>query len=132
MNTTILISSIVFATSFLFGWLYIKYQAVRANYENLLSGKKSNLLVDLDLATSEQLIKELRRRPGCPYLMISKVDNDNQHGLNIEVHNIPPQQCFSMLHSATGFLFNEMKQRGIVPPMPSSFDEDEGMSWQGD
>ena len=73
------------------------------------------MLVDLDLATSEQLIKELRKRPGSPYLMISRVDNENQQGINIEVHNIHPQQCFSMLHNATGFILNEMKNRGITP-----------------
>ena len=89
---------------------------------------ESNGLVDLELATSEQLVKELRKRPGMPYLMIMKVENEDQAGLNIEVHNIPnPQQCFSMLQSATGFLFNEMKNRGISPTSP-----EDGEEWKGD
>lgn len=125
MNT-ILISSIVFsvsilALSLLLGHTYLKYQKLLMDHKKLSAQKKANVLVDLEIATSEQLIKELRQRPGHPYLMISKTETETQSGLNIEVHNIPPQQCFYMLHSATGFMFNEMKQRGIMP-MPD--DED--------
>ena len=129
---SIVSSSLFVVLSFAFVIVYIKFQNMRTKFENLSQLKNANMLVDLDLATSEQLVKELRKRPGNPYLMISKVDNENQAGLNIEVHNIPsPQQCFSMLHSATGYLLNEMKSRGILPSMPDSEDM-EGESWKGE
>lgn len=134
-NNTIasIVSASLFAIiSLAFAIAYIKYQNMRTKFENLSTQKHTNMLVDLDLATSEQLVKELRKRPGNPYLMISKVENENHAGLNIEVHNIPsPQQCFSMLHSATGYLLNEMKNRGIMPSMPD-LEDMEGENWKGE
>lgn len=102
--------------------------------------RQQSMLEDLELATSEQLLSELRRRNGQPYVLLSPMHNEDSHGITIEVHNISPIPCFHMLHMATGLTFQALKNRGVEIPDfdDNGFDDngfygdihDEGEEWK--
>lgn len=110
MSGALLILAILAAS---LGALVLRY---RHKYKVQQEQRKKGLLEDLELATSEQLLAELRSRPGCPYLMLSPMENDDVKGITIEVHNITPVPCLSMLHLATALTFRELKSRGVELP----------------
>lgn len=79
-----------------------------------LHKQQQNLLVDLDLATTDQLREELRKRP-VNYLLITPLDtNDDEHiHLNIESKGIPPVSCANILRVAAAMTIRELKKQGI-------------------
>lgn len=95
------------------------------------TARKQSIMDDLELATSDQLLEELRKRPGAPYLMLSPINGEDHQGLSIEVHNIPPVPCFHMLHLATTLTFRELKKRGVdLPDFPPAGSPEEGEEWK--
>jgi hypothetical protein len=97
-----------------------KFANLSQKYNELLNKRATSMLEDLDLATSEQLVEQLRKRPGFPYLMLKLVENDDYQGIILEVHNVKPGACVAMLHMATTLTFKELKSRGMdVPDLPS-------------
>jgi hypothetical protein len=109
----------LFITAGLSVFLGVMLLRYRHKYKVHLERRKQGMLEDLELATSDQLLSELRSRPGCPFLMLSPMHGEDMQGLTIEVHNIPPVPCLSMLHLATALTFRELKSRGVeIPEFP--------------
>lgn len=101
----------------------------RHNHKAHIQQRRQNMLEDLELATSDQLLAELRKRPGVPYLMLSPIEEADHKGMNIEIHNISPIPCLQMLHIATALTFRELKARGVDLP-DSPFPPPEGEEWK--
>lgn len=98
---------------------------LRGAHEALKEKRGKGMLEDLSLATSDQLLGELRNRPGCPYLMLLPMNDDLTQGLSIEIHNIPPIPCLQMLSTATRITFKELRERGVEIPDFEEETEDE-------
>ncbi len=89
------------------GWLvywmnFYRYQAkkLQIEYSRLVSLRQQNLLLDLELATTDQLMKELRDRPNTHYIMLIPHFMLNSTGvmnLQMEVHNIDPVLATSII-----------------------------------
>lgn len=97
-------------------FLAYKVLEYRNNHKANVLHRREGLLEDLELATSDQLLTELRKRPGVPYLMLSPIEGEEHKGMSIEIHNIPPIPCLQMLHIATALTFRELKARGMEVP----------------
>lgn len=111
-----------------------KCMVYRNRHKAHLDQRKKGVLDDLELATSDQLLNELRRRSGCPYLMLSPIEGEDHKGISIEIHNIPPVPCLQMLHIATAMTFKQLKAQGVdLPEMPFPFgggEDQEGEEWK--
>ena len=86
--------------------------------------KKQNQLSleeDLELATSSQLLDELRKRPAYPYVMIQPQTSEDHMGLSIEIHNMSPAMSVSILKMATIVTTKELKERGVEMSEEDSF-----------
>lgn len=70
----------------------------------------------LSLATSEQLLKELRIRKGIPYILLVPIKEKDFNGITIESHGINQFSCFAMLHLAKAITAQNFKNNGIEPP----------------
>jgi hypothetical protein len=107
----------------------------RHKLKTFTTARKQSMMDDLELATSDQLLGELRKRPGAPYLMLSPIQGEDHQGISIEIHNIPPVPCLQMLHMATSLTFHELKKRGVeIPDFPGGPDQEceEGEEWKQD
>jgi len=91
---------------------------------NLLRGQnkelslrfKQDLEESLDLATTEQLLKELRKRKGMPYIILFPIKEKDYNGITIESHGINQISCFAMLHLAKAITAQNFKKNGVEPP----------------
>ena len=95
--------------------------------------RTQSILDDLELATSDQLLNELRTRNGAPFLLLSPKQNEDFSSISIEIHNIEPVSSLQMLHLATALTFHELKKRGVeIPDLPGqgSQDNQEGEEWK--
>jgi len=109
----------------------------RHKLKEFTTARRHSIMEDLELATGEQLLGELRKRPGSPYLMLSPIQDADSSGLIIEIHNIPPIPCLQMLHMATSLTFHELKKRGVeIPDFPGGGpdqddqDDQDGEEWK--
>ena len=98
------------------GWLiFDRYKSYKANkklQQENDSIRKQNMLDDLSLATSEQLLAELRNRPTIKYIYLTPMNYENGiFGLNIEAHNINPQDTVAILRVAC-----EVTSQSVSPP----------------
>ena len=101
---------------FYFFWSFYKNK-----YEFL---KNSNVLQDLELATSEQLLDQFRSRPNNSYIILLQIKDDNEQGIKVECNNFSPTDSISLLHLATGLMRRELKLRGIaLPDLPNLDDQ---------
>lgn len=122
---------ILAATCVFFGYKLLVYRSIHKANVALTEKRKKDMLEDLELATSEQLLGELRKRPGVPYVMISPIEAEDHGGMNLEIHNIPPVPCFQMLHVATTMTFQALKERGVdLPDFPFPPPTVEGDEWK--
>jgi hypothetical protein len=71
--------------------------------------REEALLVDLELATTDQLFEELQKRPQQPYLLV-RPDNT---GVRVESHNIPPVPTAHILTAAAFIVQKSLAQQGI-------------------
>lgn len=89
---------------------------------------QGSLTEDLELATSEQLMGELRRRPSQPYILLMPIKSQNHQGLSVEIHGVPPAMSVSVLRMATMVTTKELQERGVEIPefddMPPEFPGD--------
>lgn len=67
------------------------------------------LLVDLELATTDQLLEELKKRPQTPFLLVRPYDQ----GVQIESHNIPPVPTAHILTAAAFIVQKDLARQGI-------------------
>jgi hypothetical protein len=77
----------------------------------------ANVEVDLELATTQQLMSEMRKRPPT-YLMILPKDNiaEGMFELSVEIHNIEAVPAAGMLKMAAFLAEKELKKNGIDLP----------------
>lgn len=88
----------------------------------IMTKKKESLLEDLELATSEQLLGELRKRP-FPYILIRPVEEQHMQGLNVEINGIPPVPTLCMLQTSAALTLKQLKERGYeIPEFPNPFE----------
>jgi hypothetical protein len=128
MAGVILILSVTCA---FFGYKLMIYRSIHKANVAIVESRHQQLEENLELATSEQLLGELRKRPGVPYLMISPVQGEDHQGVSIEIHNIPPVPCLQMLHVATAMTFKTLKERGVpLPDFPFTPPTVEGDEWK--
>jgi hypothetical protein len=107
-----------------FAWNVLRYRAL---YEQVNERRQSGALEDLELATTDQLLEELRKRSGTPYLLLMPQETEYYQGLQMEVHNLAPLPCLAMLQLAAAMTSRELKSRGIdlsdLPKFPPIDDE---------
>lgn len=77
---------------------------------------KRDLEDSLELATSEQLIKELRIRKNMPFILLLPIKEKDYNGITIEAHGINQISCFAMLHLAKAITAHNFKNNGTEPP----------------
>lgn len=122
---------ILAATCVFLGYMLLVYRSNHKANIKLTETRRQNLEEELELATSDQLLGELRKRPGVPYLMISPIEAEDHGGMNLEIHNIPPIPCLQMLHVATAMTFRTLKERGMdLPDFPFPPPTAEGDEWK--
>lgn len=72
--------------------------------------KNEELLVDLELATVDQLLDELRTRPVIPYILVRPYPE----GFVMESHNIPPVVAAGILGVASLKLGEDLRAKGLL------------------
>lgn len=82
--------------------------------------KNEELLVDLELATTDQLLYELKRRPMCPFLLV----RPQEQGVVVESHNIPPVPTAQMLTFAAFVVQKQLTSQGIDFDGPRFMDDE--------
>lgn len=78
------------------------------------------MLIDLELATTDQLFEELNKRPQQSYLLV-RPDNS---GVRIESHNIPPVPTAQILTAAAFIVQKSLSQQGIEFDGPKFMGDD--------
>jgi|FreactcultureFD7_1027221.scaffolds.fasta_scaffold00935_6 hypothetical protein len=90
------------------GNLLLKY---RFENKEHIEARKKGMLEDLDLATFDQLLEELRKRRN-PVIMVLPVNDDYSIGFNLVVHNIDEKNSLKMLYVASAMSAHALKERG--------------------
>lgn len=121
---------VLIASNVFLAHLLLKSKRTHIDYmESVVATRNRDVLSDLDLATSDQLLSELRRRPLLPYIFLTGKEENGARNLTIEVHNMPPASSLQLLAAATQLTVNEMQKRGIeipnTPPEWGVFGDDE-------
>jgi hypothetical protein len=92
---------------------------------SLESAEQRSMMADLDLATSEQLRKELRNRPNNAYVFLKPINIKDEQGIQIEFNQLSPYNAVSMMHLATTLVLMEMRNKGMeTPDLPMYLSED--------
>jgi hypothetical protein len=106
-------------------YFYRKYTAqveeTKAVAAKFTQKKSEELLVDLELATSDQLLNELKNRPMCPFLLV----RPQEQGVMVESHNIPPVPTAQMLTFAAFIVQKQLTSQGIDFDGPKFMDDSE-------
>lgn len=107
---------------------WLAYSFVKSNKQVVVLKKQlqGSLLEDLELATSDQLMGELRRRPSHPYILLMPIKSQDHQGLSVEIHGVPPAMSIAVLRMATMVTTKELQERGVEIPemddmMPPEF-----------
>jgi hypothetical protein len=106
----------------------IRYMGAR---DELRLVQSHAIMEDLELATTDQLLKEFRGRPENVYVILTPIDNKEEQGLKIEINNISAHDGLVILKLASTIIHREMESRGMkVPDIDSELlveqEEDEG------
>jgi hypothetical protein len=88
---------------------YKKYNQWNEMIKENKKKKEEGLLVDLELATTDQLFAELQKRPEQPYLLV----RPDSTGVRVESHNIPPVPTVHILTAAAFIVQKSLAQQGI-------------------
>lgn len=124
-----LIAGLVVAASAIF-WLGYSLVKNRKQVATLQKQLQGSLAEDLELATSEQLMNELRKRPSHPYILLMPLKSENHQGISVEIHGVPPVMSLMVLRMATMITTKELENRGVEIPememgdMPPEFPGD--------
>lgn len=84
--------------------------SIKKKFSNFRKARVKDLPIDLELATSEQLIGELRKRPQCSYVMLRAKFREDNVELNIEINNIHPQAALSLVEMAQDLMRKKMEE----------------------
>jgi len=77
---------------------------------------KNDIEDTLGLATSEQLVKQLRIRTNMPFILLLPIKERDYNGITIESHGINQTSCFAILHLAKAITAQNFKKNGMEPP----------------
>lgn len=102
-----LICCLVFSLGCLVKFLIQKIGNLNKKYHNLL---KKNILEDLDLATTEQLFDEIKKRHDRPFIIIFPEDKFKKLGIKIDVSNLTPEQLMEILRMSLTVVTNQVKR----------------------
>lgn len=100
--------------SFIIVWLLFRCRELYFENEKLLAMKRNDVLQDLDLATSEQLLSELRRRPSIACMILTPCKTSGgSNSIEMQTFNIPAIAAAQMLTMATKMTIEDLKKQGI-------------------
>ena len=117
-----LITTLVIFVIFSF-FFYLKKN--KKKIEDLEKESKLSLEESLDLATSEQLISNLRKRVKNPYVLITPSKTPDAEGMVVEIHDVEPAFALSILKNAFVVTVRELKAKGYnVQPVFEEEDYD--------
>lgn len=106
MDTTIVVVVCMAAVQIVLGYFFVKYYELANQQAKLL---ESNLDVDLDLATSDQLLFELRKRQ-IEYIMLRPdMSKPGEVSLTVEVHGIPPIPACGVIKTASDISLKQLE-----------------------
>jgi len=92
-------------------------------YKNLSNELEKKVSLDfkenLELATAEQLLVELRKRKNSPFILLCPIQEKDYNGISIESHSFNSSACLAMLHLAREITLQNMKRKGENPHLPS-------------
>ena len=98
------------AMSFLIGVLTYLTMKYRTKFLNAQEARRQSM--DLELATTDQLLEELKRRPS-PYILLRTSSETIMGGemmtLEMDVHNIPTIPAVGMLNMAAQLSMKELR-----------------------
>jgi predicted HTH domain antitoxin len=119
---TVIIAAFLISGMVLFlGCVAITY---RRRWLKFMDIKYKNLPIDLEMATTDQLLQELRDR-NVPYMFLRPTKKDEIFNLSMEIANIDPVEATQMLGVATALSVQELKRRGYDLPYIQENDSDE-------
>lgn len=95
---------------------YRSNKALALKNSELNERLNKDLEESLILATSDQLLKELRCRHGAPYILLMPIKEKDFNGIIIESHSINQASCFAMLHLAKAITAQNFRNNGLQPP----------------
>ncbi|RTK93150.1 MAG: hypothetical protein EKK64_10750 [Neisseriaceae bacterium] len=104
---------------------YFYFKKNKKKIEDLKKESKLSLEESLDLATSEQLISNLRKRVKNPYVLITPSKIPDAEGMIVEIHDVEPVFALSILKNAFVVTVRELKAKGYnVQPVFEEEDYD--------
>lgn len=113
---------LVFVAAFIYGFLIKEIFKLKANL-------RISLNENLELATSQQLLTELRKRTNNlerPFVLLLPTGNDDYRSLIIESHGLKPDFLVSVLQTACFAGIQKLKEQGkIDAPDNEDFSENE-------
>ena len=110
-------TNILFALVIILGWFLIK--ALIKNYKLVVIFDKIKLNldslrnnVDLELATTQQIVEEMARRPNNKFLLLSP--HQRSEDLHVEIHsaNIPVPLALNMLRATYEGVMDVVRRNG--------------------
>jgi len=86
----------------LLGFSLLRYKLMARRLQDQLNAvlEKDPLQLDLELATTDQILGELRKRPQPPFVLLLPKFEPLGMDLDMEVHNLPPHIALGLLKLA--------------------------------
>lgn len=99
-----LICFLIFSLGYIVKFLVQKISVLNENNKILL---KKNILDDLDLATTEQLFDEIKKRNDRPFIIIFPEDAKKKLAIKIDVCGLTPEHLIEILKMSITFVSNQ-------------------------
>ena len=107
-------------------FLFISFlRKVKQETKDAKEKAKFVLEESLDLATSEQLIVNLRKRVRTPYILLTPILDNDSNGMSVEIHDVDPAISLGILKNAFLITARELKGRGYDIDSVLENDDDE-------
>lgn len=116
---------IVFSIGIFLYMIHLSQKLKEARKQNKIKANQS-MLEDLALATSDQLLHELRKRPNFPHMLILPKQHKDYNSVALEIHSLSLVESFKILAVITNSAFNELKKKGIDVGEMSGGDIEDG------
>ncbi len=112
-------------------WFYVQNNKAKTYISDIHEKRLENVVSDLELATKEQLIKELFSREDTRMVLVRPYNNFNPleampgdiGGLHIECKFIEPKEALLFLRMALEILARDLMNKGQT--LPENFNENE-------
>ena len=103
-----------------------KIKEIEKNRKALELKLNYSLEESLELATAEQLLKQLRLRKNMPFVLLLPIKEKDFNGITIESHGISSSSSLAMLHLARAITIQNIKENGLelpkLPPLNDFFE----------